>query len=944
MAIYNPNEIEGKVLKLWDSEKTLEKYLKHRTGKKGFYFLDGPPYATGSIHMGTALNKIIKDFYMRFFTMSGFDVWKRPGYDTHGLPIENKVEKKLGFKSKKDIEKFGIKEFNAECKRFATEFIGVMSSQFANLGVWMDWKNPYLTLTNEYIEGAWHTFKIGFEKNLLYNDNYPVHVCPHCETAVAYNEIEHVKLVDPSIFVKFPLENKKNEYFLIWTTTPWTLSANTGIMANPDFDYSKVGVGGEKLIMAKDLVAPVMAKAGKGYKILETFKGKRLEGTPYQSPLRDFFKLQKNVTGKVVLSAQYVTLSDGTGLVHCAPGHGAEDYKVGKAYALPVLSPVNMDGTFTEDVGELKGVFVKNADEAIMRKLEEKNALFFKETLEHEYPKCWRCDSPLLSMSVSQWFFRVSSIREKLLKENDSVNWVPDWAGDKFANWLESLGDWPISRQRYWGIPLPIWICGKCGKVVVVGSAKELKKPPADLHRPFIDSVLLDCKCGSKMKRVPDVLDVWFDSGVASWASLGFPGDKKLFEKMWPADLNIEGPDQIRGWWNSEIITSVITFGKKPFKNILFHGKVLDIHGAKMSKSKGNVITPEEVIGNFGRDPLRLYMLGIPPWDDMAFSAEDLKEASKTLNILWNSFVFLKSYCPGAKKPRKFNIEDKWIISRINSLAKKTKENNEKYLCHASTGLIKDFILNDLSRFYIKLIRDRTWPSYEGGDKASACYAMNYVFEKLVRIIAPVCPFAAEEIYQSLPSHGESVHLADWPESEKNLINTEVEQRMLLAKEVTEAVNSARQEAGVRLRWPLKRVIITYGKLDDYAGIIRCICNVKDVVIGKSPKGKGKLIRREVKDVKIYVDAEMTPELLEESMIRELVRTIQSLRKQNKLNIADKIRLYLNSDEETNESIRKWSVHLKAEVGATAIEISGMEQKGFLEFEGKKITIGFVIE
>ncbi|MFH1106166.1 MAG: isoleucine--tRNA ligase [Candidatus Aenigmatarchaeota archaeon] len=939
--IYNPKELESGIFKLWSEKGTAEKYLAHRNGKKKFYFLDGPPYATGSIHMGTAMNKIIKDFYIRFFTASGFDVWKQPGYDTHGLPIENKVEKKLGFKSKKDIEKFGIKAFNAECKRFATEFIDVMNGQFENLGVWMDWKNPYLTLSNEYIEGAWYTFKTGFEKNLLYRDNYPVHVCPHCETAVAYNEIEHVKLVDPSIFVKFPLESGGKEFFLIWTTTPWTLPANTGIMANPSVEYSKVRVDGETLIMAKDLVAPVMAKAGKDYQIVETFNGKRLEGLKYKNPLKDFFKTQKDVIGKVVLSAQYVTLNEGTGLVHSAPGHGAEDYKVGKANGLAVLSPVGMNGVFTEDVGELKGVFVKKADQTIISKLEEKNALLFKETIEHEYPKCWRCDSALLMISVPQWFFRVSGIREKLLKENASVNWIPKWAGDKFANWLETLGDWPISRQRYWGIPLPIWICEKCGKVAVVGSRKELKKAPADLHRPFIDDVILDCKCGFKMRRVPDVLDVWFDSGVASWASLGFPGDKKLFKRMWPADLNIEGPDQIRGWWNSEIITSMITFGKKPFKNILFHGKVLDLRGAKMSKSKGNVVTPEEVIEKFGRDPLRLYILSMSPWDDMTFSMEDLKDASRTLNILWNSFVFLQSYCPKTKKPKKMNIEDKWIISRINSLAKKTKENNEKYMCHVSAALIEDFILNDLSRFYIKLIRDRTWPSYQGDDKQAACYAMNYVFEKLIKIIAPICPFMAEEIGRSFSR--QSVHLLDWPAPEKGTIDSKLEENMLLAKEVAEAVNSARQEAGVKLRWPLKKVVITHKRMKDFSEIIKCICNVKGVVIGKPPKD-GKLICREVKDVKIYVDAEMTPELMEESMIRELVRAVQNLRKQSKLNIADKIRLYLNSDEGTNKSIRKWSEYLKSEVGATNIEISGKEQKDFLDFEGKKITIGFVVE
>ena len=447
----SPQESEEQILDFWKKKKIYEKAVEKRKNAKKFYFIDGPPYATGYIHMGTAMNKILKDFYIRFFRMYGFKAWNQPGYDTHGVPIENKVEQKLGFKEKQDIEKFGIDKFIEECRNYATQFLDVMNNQFANLGVWMDWKHPYLTLSNEYIEGAWFTFKQGYEKGLLYKGTYSVHVCPHCETAVAYNEIEYTQVTDPSIFVKFKLKKKQNEYFVIWTTTPWTLASNTGIMVKPDAEYARVQVGDEIFIIAKQLLDSVMTKVKiKDFTILETMKGKELKDLEYESPLRDIFPFIKKLKNahRIVLSDKYVTLEDGSGLVHTAPGHGQEDYKVGVENDLPIVNPLGFDGKYNKESGKYSGMFVKTADKLIIEDLRNLGALLSEEKVEHDYPLCWRCSSPLLMMAVPQWFFKVTEIRERLLSENKKINWVPAWAGQRFQNWLESLGDWPLSRQR----------------------------------------------------------------------------------------------------------------------------------------------------------------------------------------------------------------------------------------------------------------------------------------------------------------------------------------------------------------------------------------------------------------------------------------------------------------------------------------------------------------
>jgi isoleucyl-tRNA synthetase len=947
---------EEKILDFWERKKIPEKARNLRKGKKKFFFMDGPPYATGFIHLGTAKNKILKDCYIRFFRMLGYDVWDQPGYDTHGLPIENKVEKKLGFKRKADIEAFGIENFIKECEKFATQFIDVMNKQFANLGVWMNWKNPYLTLTNDYIEGAWATFKKGFEKGLLFKGKYPVHVCPHCETAVAYNEIEYKKVSEQAIYVKFKVEGKENEFLLIWTTTPWTLPANTGVMAKPNADYVKVKVNDEVLILAKDLAKTVLSKVGiENYKIIKTLKGKELEGLRYKHPFPDLFPFQKHLKNahRVVLSERYVTLDEGTGLVHTAPGHGKEDYEVGKESGLPIVCPVKMDGSFDETCGKFSGIYVKDADKLIVEELKKRNLLFHAETITHDYPHCWRCKSPLLLLTVEQWFFRVTGMRDKLIEENEKVNWVPEWAKKRFRNWLESLGDWPISRQRYWGIPLPIWICEKCNEIKVVGSREELNKVPEDFHRPYIDEVILKCrKCGSNMKRIPDVLDVWFDSGVASWASLGYPKEKKLWKELWPADLNIEGVDQIRGWWNSQLITSVITFDKAPYKNILFHGFIYDEKGQPMSKSLGNIVMPEEVIDKYGRDVLRAFLLSKPPWENLLFKWKEVEEIAKNFNVIRNTFNFVQTYVKEYPKQVELKVEDKWILSKLNSLVKKCRDNFEKLNGHEAVQDILDFILNDFSRWYIKLIRERVWPMYNGDDKQAAFYTLINVTEVVSELLAPICPFMAEEIYQNVvkkfKDRLESVHLADYPKEEKKLMDKELEEQMSLIKEIVEASYAARQKAKLKLRWPVKKiVIVTKDKR-----VIEALKNLKDVFIRMtntkeveaiSKKPKGEFSSSEFNLGEVLVDLTEDDEIKQERLYRELTRQIQALRKKYRFKVEEKIRLTLNSDEKTNEVLKKFVERFHKDVGASEVVIGKLEGKfsGKLEFERVEIEIKF---
>ncbi len=913
-------EAEEKILEFWKKEKIYEKSKKRNSSGKKFYMMDGPPYATGNIHLGTALNKILKDIAMRSHRLQGFDVFDRAGYDTHGVPIEFKVEKEIGSKSKKDIEKFGIKKFIEKCKEFATKYIDVMNREFVNLGVWMDFENPYLTLSEEYVEAIWETFKIAEEKGLLYLGKYPVHVCPRCETAVAFNEIEYEKQKDTSIFVKFPLKNKKNTFLIIWTTTPWTLPANTGVMVHPDFDYQELEISnGERWIIAKELVPKLMAEIETGYTPKGVLKGKDMQDWEYINPLYKNIKLKPKNSYRVVLSGRYVNLEEGTGLVHAAPGHGKEDYEVGKETKLDMLSPVEINGTLTKDAGKYAGKKARIVDKEIIEDLEKDNYLVYKKEYEHDYPACWRCKSPLLMLSLPQWFLKISKIQKKILKENKEVNWIPSWMELRMKAWLEGLSDWPISRERYWGTPLPIWVCETCETRKVLGSKKEIEKLSGqklnDVHKPEIDKIEIECDCGRKMKRVSGVLDVWFDSGVSSWAALR-KNKKDGFEKYWPADLNIEGKDQIRGWWNSQYILSEIRFGKKPFESIMEHGMILDLGKKKMSKSVGNVVTPAEIIEKYGRDVMRYYLAKSSKGEDFSFDEEELKKINKIFLMLSNINKFVNQT---SKKKSKLKKEDEWILSKYYSLIKKITKNYRAYKYPEVIKEFEEFLINDLSRNYIKIIRERTDEVYE---------ILNKIRVGLIKLIAPICPFTSENLWQELRNEkkveGESVHLSDWPEKDGRKIDSELEAYFEEVLKIIELGLRERDKNQIGLRWPLSKVFVFIkgaNRFKDIEEIIKSQLNVKTIEF-KSPASKET-------ELEVELDTTITPELEAEGYAREVSRKVQGFRKDLGLVKEDIIELQIVVDKEFQGVLEKNKNMIQERTNSKIIKIVTTEEERF---------------
>ncbi len=859
---YN-KELENKIQRFWQEQNIYDKTSKQRENKPKYSFLDGPPYCSGRIHLGTAWNKTIKDSFLRYKSMSGYSLRRQAGWDTHGLPIEHKVEQLLEIKSKQEIEeKYGIDNFVDKCKEFAIKNKEDMTEQFKSMGIWMDWEDPYVTYDNGYMESCWWTLKKADERDLLVQDKRVITWCPQCETALANAEIEYDEKQDPSIYVKFELAEQEfdvTSYILIWTTTPWTIPANMAVSIHPEFDYSYIKVTNketnekEVLLMATGLISSLFEEDE--YEILKTVKGESLEGLEYVHPLKEEVPQQAEYSHRVILG-DHVTLEDGTGCVHTAPGHGPEDYEVGVKNKIEVFCPVGENGCYTQEAGKYAGKGIRDANPEITHDLYHHNALLNEGTIDHRVGLCWRCKTPIIYIATKQWFIKVTEIKDQMLEQVDAVEWVPSWAGEsRFKDWVANARDWTISRQRYWGIPLPIWTCDECDKKVVVGSKQELKDLSGDqslsgdfVHRPHVDNITIPCECGHDMHRVPDVLDVWIDSGVAGWAALHYPQDpSENFEEWFPYDFITEGHDQTRGWFYSQLGLGVAAFGKAPYKKVLMHGFTLDDKGQKMSKSIGNVVSPEEVIEKYSADTLRFYLLDAnKPWDDLKFNWDEVQNSSKLFNILWNVYFFSTTYMsldnfdPTAhnKEDLVFRQEDLWIRSRVNTLIKSVGEDIESLVFNRATEKITEFVLEDLSRWYVRLIRGRTWVESDDPDKLGAYYTLYYTLKDLIRVLAPIAPHVTEEIYQNLvrgveTDAPESVHMLDWEYNESQ-IDAKLEENMSHIRNILEASAHARDVARFKLRWPVQNITVVTEKDD----VKQAIESLEDVLLEQANSKK----------------------------------------------------------------------------------------------------------
>jgi len=968
--------LEERILDYWKKEEIYSLIRKKEEGREVWRFIDGPPYTTGSIHLGTAWNKILKDYLIKYKRMKGFKVTDTPGYDTHGLPIEVQMEKQLGIKNKQEIFEYGVDKFIKNCKKFAEDNLVIMNEQFKRLGCYFwDWDNPYITFKNSYLEGIWWTLKKAWENKLLYRFYRPLNCCPRCATALAKHEFDYKNIKDVSLFLKLKSADMENTYFIIWTTTPWTLVANEAIMANPFAEYVKVKIEDldEYWILSKSSSTFVITgELGYKFKIVEEYKGEDLEGMKYIHPLLEEVPYQKELAKEsdtvhsIILSDEYVSASEGVGLVHSAPGHGPEDFEVCVANNIPVFTPVDIRGIYTKEAGKFEGQFVFDANQGILDLLKEKGTLLTTNEIEHEYAHCWRCDSKLVYRATDQWFFKTETLISEMLEKNSEIYWVPDWAGNRwFKSWLDSLKDWCISRQRFWGIPLNIWICDKedCNDISVIGSGKELKEIagecPEDLHRPWIDKVTWKCekcKIGTK-KRIPDILDVWLDSGSVMWAAQEVYDGKSHYDTWVPANFIIEGKDQIRGWFNSLLCSAMVSSKRKNYNACYMHGWVLK-DNQKLSKSRGTFFAPEDLINGTlkelknnkkysnikGIETFRFYSIGATqPGRDLNFSIKEYTDTYKVINTIWNVYVYanekftLAKFDPSQVKidPEKLNQLDKWILSRINSTIKKVIKLSDNYKLPWITQQLRDLIVNDISRWFIMLNREKIELYSEDPNKFHIMAVLFEVLYKVLLLLAPINPMLSEEIFLKmfnpyLKSMGlgetKSIHLQDWPKVNEEDINLELEEQMQFTRDLIEIVRSLKDENKIRLRWPNRKLIIEPkdGMPEiKFAYIIKQMGNVKELEIVKSFKQTKNFLKAESKLCNIYLDISLDEELLAERVVNDLIRNIQFSRKKNNFKVGEEILLAIGTNAQLLKGyIEKNKDTIKDKVTAKALEIS----------------------
>lgn len=852
------SRVEDEINENWKKMDILDKCIEGRT--KDFVFYDGPATANGMPGLHHMVAKFLKDAFCKYHTMKGERVLRKIGWDTHGLPVEVQVEKKLGFKDKTDIEKFGIKEFNEECRKTVWENEKAFADLTTKMGQFIDLENRYITYDNNYIETEWWILKKFFDEGLFYEGAKILPYCTRCGTGLASHEVAqgYKEISVDTVIVPMKRKDEENTYFLVWTTTPWTLIANVALCVNPNEEYIKASSQGYNFIVAKKLANKVL---GDDYEILETYKGSDLEYTEYEQ-LLPFLSVDKHAF--YVTCDNYVTMEDGTGIVHLAPAFGADDANVGKKYGLPYLNPVGEDGCYTD--GPWKGMRVFDADEVVIKYLKENDKLFKKQRMVHNYPHCWRCDTPLLYYSKPSFYLEVTKIKDKIIEANKTVHWFPEYVGEKrFGNWLENLNDWAISRSRYWGTPLPLWRCS-CGHDEMIGSRKELAEKAIEsidesieLHRPYVDDVHIKCpECGGVMTRVKDVIDCWFDSGSMPFAQYHYPFEnKELWKTQFPADFIAEGIDQTRGWFYSLMVISVFVTGKSPYKNVLVNELLLDKYGKKMHKSKGNSVEPFSLIEEYGADTIRWYLPYVSPvWTPIKFDEDGLKEVySKFFNTLKNTYNFFALYAntdevdARSLKVKYDDLEeiDKWLLSKYNKLVKYTTDAYEEYDLNKVVRSITDFVSEDLSNWYIRRNRRRFW-AHDLDTSKKAVYKTTYdVLVGLTKLIAPVVPFISEEIYTAL-TNKESVHLAKFPKCDDKLIDEKIEEKMDLVRDLISLGRNVREETKIKVRQPISEAILD-GKnkniIGDLTELIKEELNVKEIKF--------------VDDLSIYMNYEVKP-------------------------------------------------------------------------------------
>ena len=842
--------MEKEVAEFWKDKDIIKKNFDMNKDGDYFTFYDGPPTANGKPHVGHILTRVMKDIIPRYKVMKGYKVIRKAGWDTHGLPVELEIEKKLGISGKEQIEDYGVEKFVTECKDSVFKYVSMWEDMTNKIGYWVDMDDPYVTYHNPYIESVWWALKQMWDKGLLYEGHKVMPYCPRCGTALSSHEVAqgYKDVKDLTCIAKFKVVDQENKYILAWTTTPWTLPSNLALCINKAYTYIEAKVGDETYILAKDLANKVL---GEEYEVIKEFKGAELLGTKYEQ-LMPFAKVE----GKAfeVIHGDYVTLSDGTGIVHIAPAYGEDDSFVAKANGIAFVNLVDKAGNFVEEVTPWAGKFVKKCDDSICKWLEENNKLFKSERHLHSYPHCWRCDTPLLYYPKESWFVRMTSLRDKLLENNDKINWYPDnIRTGRFGKFLENVIDWCISRDRYWGTPLPVWSC-ECGHQECIGSIAELKEKginvPEDieLHKPYIDNIKLKCPhCGKEMTRAKEVIDCWFDSGSMPFAQLHYPFEnKEIFDENYPAQFISEAVDQTRGWFYTLLAISTAIFDRNPFENCIVLGHVLDKKGLKMSKSKGNVVDPFEVLETQGADATRWHFYtASAPWLPTRFSTEDVGESQrKFLSTLWNVYSFYVLYAEIDQfNPLKYadfksdNVMDKWIMSKLNTLVKNVDEKLNSYDITSAALQIEDFT-DELSNWYVRRNRARYWSEELTDDKIGAYVTLYRVLVTLSKVSVPFIPFVTEEIYQNLvvnldENAKESIHLCNWPEVDETAINEDLEKEMDLAYAIVKLGRSARNSANIKNRQPLSEILVSVASLPEYYGdIITNELNIKKIEFG----------------------------------------------------------------------------------------------------------------